>query len=177
MPPDAPENKPPSPSAASPPACERQRWSALPLCLVIAFLPALTGFLAGPGAWYGSLQKPAWNPPSWVFGPVWTLLYLMIGIALWRLWCAGGRRWSGASSALAIFAGQLLLNGLWTPCFFGLHAIGLALVVIVLLWLAIIATIVSAWRHSRLAACLLVPYGLWVSFAAFLNFTLWRLNP
>ena len=124
--------------------------------------------------WYPTIQKPSWNPPNWVFGPVWTTLYAMMAVAVWLVWQAPPqpqRTW-----ALAVFCIQLALNFAWSPLFFRWHAIGAAAVEIVFLWLAIAVFIVLAWSVSRVAAALFVPYWLWVSFAAYLNYTIWTLN-
>ena len=126
-----------------------------------------------PG-YYRALQKPDWTPPSWLFGPVWTVLYAMMAVALWLVWKEYG--FGGARFALAVFAVQLALNAAWTPLFFGLQLPGWALVDLCLMWVAILATIVVFAQHSRLAAVMLVPYLLWVSFAGVLNFSIWRLN-
>ncbi len=128
-----------------------------------------------PGEWYASLRRPSWNPPGWVFGPVWTALYAMMALAAWLVWKRGG--FIQQRTALRLFLLQLALNAAWTPLFFGLHWPSVAFAEIVLLWLAIAATLAAFRRASRPAAWLLVPYLAWVSFAAFLNFTLWRLNP
>ena len=124
--------------------------------------------------WYASLVKPMLNPPAWVFGPVWTTLYAMMGVSLWLVWRSA--RAHGKRAAYVIFAVQLLLNTLWSIIFFGLHMPDVAFAVIVMLWAAIVATMVAAGRVSRMAAWLLVPYLLWVSFAGYLNFSLWQLN-
>jgi tryptophan-rich sensory protein len=125
-----------------------------------------------PGEWYQALAKPAWTPPNWLFAPVWTVLYVMIGFAGWLVWRA-----EGASPAVAIWIVQLGLNAAWSWVMFGLHYIGAALGVIAVLWLAILLFIVTARRTSGTAAALFVPYLAWVSFAAALNFEIWRLNP
>ncbi|MBI1179906.1 MAG: tryptophan-rich sensory protein [Alphaproteobacteria bacterium] len=129
------------------------------------------GVLTAPGAWYAGLAKPAFNPPPWVFAPVWTVLYVLIGAAGWRLWRA-----APGSVAMALWWGQLALNFLWSPVFFAAHRIGLALVVIVLLLAATLGVIAAAWRRDRPAALLFAPYALWVVFATLLNAALWRLN-
>jgi benzodiazapine receptor len=149
----------------------------LGLCgwLLACFAAAAMGGLFMPGEWYASLQKPAWNPPGWIFGPVWTALYTMMAVAAWLVWRQGG--WSKQRQRLLVFLAQLTLNALWTPLFFGLHWPGVAFAEILLLWLAIAATIAAFRPVSRPAMVLLVPYLAWVSFAAVLNFTLWRLNP
>jgi translocator protein len=122
--------------------------------------------------WYPTIAKPTWTPPSWIFGPVWTALYAMMAVAAWLVWRRVG--WGGA---LVWFAVQLALNATWSPVFFGLHQIGLALVNIVLLWLAIAGTTIAFWQVMPAAGWLFVPYLAWVSFATALNFALWKLNP
>ena len=148
--------------------------SALAVCIAITFLAPVLGAWAMPGEWYATLRKPTWNPPSWIFGPVWTALYLMMATAAWLVWQRGG--WSGQRRALTLYLVQLVLNAAWTPLFFGLKMPGPAFAEILLLLGAIIATTVAFRRVNKGAAALLVPYLAWVSFAAFLNFTLWRLN-
>jgi benzodiazapine receptor len=129
------------------------------------------GFLS----WYAAIEKPAFTPPSWVFGPVWTILYLLMGVAAFLVWRKGlGLR--VVRIALAWFLVQLALNASWTPVFFGLHRIGWALLVIGLLWAAIVVTTYHFLRVFRPAGLLLVPYLLWVSFAAVLNASIWHLN-
>lgn len=135
---------------------------------------AASGLASPPGEWYASLAKPSWNPPNWIFGPVWTVLYAMIGVAGWRLWTR--RAAPDGMRALQAFALQLALNFAWTPAFFGLQQPGLALAVIVALVGAIAATIACSWRVDRAAAMLLMPYMAWVSFATALNAAIWRLN-
>ena len=132
--------------------------------------PAL-GVFGAPGEWYATLEKPSWNPPAWIFGPVWTALYLMMALAAWLVWRRVGWGWP-----LALYLVQLVLNAAWTPIFFGAHQLGWALVEILFLWLAILLTLRAFLPVDRLAGLLLVPYLAWVSFASFLNFTLWRLN-
>jgi len=148
----------------------------LGLCgwLLLCFAAASPGAVFMPGEWFAALKKPAWNPPSWIFGPVWTALYAMMAAAAWLVWRRGG--WKEQRKPLLIFLAQLALNALWTPLFFGLHRPGVAFAEIVLLWLAIVATLVAFRPVNRTAAWLLVPYLAWVSFAAVLNGTLWRLN-
>ncbi|MBI4086677.1 tryptophan-rich sensory protein [Candidatus Kaiserbacteria bacterium] len=129
--------------------------------------------------WYAGIVKPALNPPAWVFGPVWVTLYALMGIAAFLVWKRGLER-RDVRIALSIFLGQLVLNTLWSIIFFGLHSPGGALIEIVLLWLAILATIIAFAKISPPAggpaAWLLVPYMLWVSFAAYLNYAIWVLN-
>ena len=125
--------------------------------------------------WYAGLVKPALNPPAWVFAPVWTVLYFLMGVAAYLVWRKGWRRMS-VKVALGVFAGQLLLNVLWSLVFFGLHNINAGLVCIAALWMFILATMMSFARISRTAAWLLLPYLLWVSFASYLNYSLLMLN-
>lgn len=124
--------------------------------------------------WYAELNKPSFNPPNWIFGPVWTALYLMMAISAWLVWLKSG--WLDAPGALGVFCFQLLLNTAWSAIFFGLENPLAAAVEIVFLWLAIGATLLSFWKHSQLAALLLTPYLAWVSFAAVLNFSIVALN-
>lgn len=148
---------------------------ALPLWIVLAFLPSLAGIVARPGAWYQALDKPVFNPPSWIFGPAWTTLFLLMGVAAWLVWRTSG--FGGAKVALSLFVAQLLVNAVWSPTFFALYRMDLAMGVIVVLWGLILATIIAFAQHSALAAWLLAPYLAWVSFAAVLNATLWWMNP
>ncbi len=150
--------------------------NVLGLCgwLVACFAAASPGALFMPGEWYASLQKPTWNPPAWVFGPVWTTLYTMMAVSAWLVWKRGG--FVAQRKPLALFLTQLVLNAAWTPLFFGLHLIGLAFAEMILLWLAIATTLVAFRPVNPTAAWLLVPYLAWVSFAAVLNGALWNLN-
>lgn len=153
------------------------RWWALLGFLVLCFgVAGVAGWMTRPeiGGWYASIRKPSWNPPNWIFGPVWTTLYAMIAVAGWLVWQteAGPQR----SRVLWLFAIQLALNFLWTPLFFTLHRPGLAAVEIALLWIAIGAFALAAWQVSRTASLLFVPYWAWVSFAAVLNLTIWQMN-
>ena len=127
-----------------------------------------------PGEWYASLAKPSWNPPSSVFAPVWTILYILMGIAAWLVWREAG--FSGARVALSLFIVQLLLNSLWSYLFFGLHKPMVAFMEIIVLWCAILATLVGFWKVRPSAGALLIPYAAWVAYAAALNFALWRLD-
>ncbi|MEK7552140.1 MAG: TspO/MBR family protein [Patescibacteria group bacterium] len=143
--------------------------------------------------WYAGIVKPVLNPPAWIFGPVWTTLFALMGISLFLIWSsytkASEDKKKGIKVALVLFGIQLVLNTLWSIIFFGLHSPGGALIEIVFLWLAIFATIIafakisppssSIWTtagHGKLAAWLLVPYILWVSFAMYLNYAIWSLN-
>jgi len=151
-----------------------RHWLALASWLLLCLGVAASGALFMDDGWYQSLEKPPWNPPGWIFGPVWTALYTMMAVAAWLVWRRGG--FAAQRRPLALFLAQLALNAAWTPLFFGLHRPGVAFVDIVLLWLAIGATLLAFRAVSRGAAWLLAPYLAWVSFAAVLNFTLWRLN-
>ena len=151
----------------------------LGLCgwLVAAFLAAAVGAAASieARAFYAELAQPPWAPPGWVFGPVWTVLYAAMGVAAWLVWRERGFR--GARGALALFLAQLVLNALWSWLFFGWRLGAAAFGEILLLWLAILATLVAFWRVRAAAGALLVPYLLWVGFAAALSWRIWRLNP
>lgn len=151
-----------------------RRWLALASWLLLCFSVATFGGMFTPGEWYASLKKPSWNPPGWIFGPVWVALYTMMGISAWLVWQRG--EFAGQRRPLTLFLVQLTLNAVWSPLFFGLHSPALAFVEIVLLWLAIVATFCTFHPVSQVAAWLLMPYVAWVGFAAVLNFTLWRLN-
>ena len=142
--------------------------------MALSFAAAGVGSRFLPGDWYDHLVKPAFNPPAWVFAPVWTPLDLVMGIAAWLVWQKRGL--ARVAPARAPFLAQLALNAAWSWLFFGLHHLGWALVDLAALWLAIGATLLAFWAHRPLAGLLLVPYLLWVSFAALLNFQLWRLN-
>lgn len=141
----------------------------------------LTGFLGSFATrdsittWYAQLSRPSFTPPDWTFGVVWPVLYVMMGISAFLIWNVGIDK-RQVKVALGCFALQLILNGLWTLIFFGLHLIGFALVEIVILWAAILMTILSFWKESKPAALLLLPYILWVSFAVVLNASLFLLN-
>lgn len=139
--------------------------------IVLTFLAPAAGAFTPPGGWYQTLNKPSWNPPPWIFGPVWTALYLMMAVAAWLVW-----RRVGQGYALRLYFVQLVLNAAWTPVFFGAHQLGAAFIAIICLWIAILLTLRAFGDVSRPAGLLLVPYLAWVSFASVLNFTLWRLN-
>lgn len=142
--------------------------------LGLCFATARIGSTFIPGEWYIQLKKPPWTPPGYLFGPVWTLLYTMMGLAAWLVWRHAG--FSGARLALSIFVVQLVLNGMWSWIFFGMHKVGLAFAEILLLWLMILITIFAFWHQYVLAGVLLIPYLAWVSFAAALNFSIWWIN-
>lgn len=142
--------------------------------LMASFAAGWIGSRFLPGEWYVALAKPAWNPPNWIFGPVWTVLYVLMAVAAWLVWRQAG--FGGAGAALGLFVFQLALNALWSYLFFGRQQIGLALVEIVVLWGTILAVTILFWGVNRVAGALMVPYLGWVGFASFLNFTLWSLN-
>lgn len=144
-------------------------------CVAASFIPGAVGSRFEPGAWYSRLDKAALTPPSWVFPVVWPVLYLMMGVALWRFVESGAPR-ARRVAGVTMFAVQLVLNGLWSYLFFGLRRPDLALLEIVVLWLAIVAVLVAFVRHDRGAASLLVPYLAWVTFATYLNFEVWRMQ-
>ena len=131
--------------------------------------PAVTG-------WYVTVQKPVFSPPNEVFAPVWTILYMLMAVALYLVW---HKRENGVRDnlALQLFAVQLTLNVFWSVVFFGLHSIGGGLILICLLGMTLLATIRRFWSISKFAAACLIPYFLWLSFATVLNFAIWRLNP
>src|SRR5512137_563549 len=131
--------------------------------LALSFTAAAMGGFFLPGEWYAGLRKPSWNPPNWIFGPVWTVLYATMAVAAWLVWKRGG--FAVRRFALSFFLMQLLLNALWSPLFFGLRNPGLAFVNIVLLWLAVLATVVAFCKTRPLTGALLVPYLAWVTFA------------
>lgn len=145
----------------------------LVLCLVVSGIGA-TITATTVRTWYPTLHKPPFNPPDWVFAPVWTTLYVLMAIAGWRVWRRA--RLEVTRKALIVFVVQLALNLAWSFIFFGLQQISLALVEIVILLLAIIANTILFWRIDRWAGALFVPYVLWVAFATVLNASLWLLN-
>jgi len=145
--------------------------------LAVVFAVAGLGSLAtSPNipTWYAGLAKPSWNPPNWLFGPVWSVLYVCMATAAWLVWRKGG--WAQARRALSLFALQLALNGAWSWLFFGLHRPGAAFVELVALLAAILATTIAFWGRSLAAGILMLPYLGWVAFASVLNFSIWRLN-
>jgi benzodiazapine receptor len=147
---------------------------SLVLWIAISMAAGFVGSRFMPGEWYAALAKPSWNPPAAVFGPVWSTLYLLMGVAAWLVWRKAG--FAGATLALSLFFIQLVLNSLWSYLFFGLHQPGWAFCELVVLWLVILATTIKFWQVSVPAGVLLLPYLGWVAFAGVLNWTLWRLN-
>jgi len=143
--------------------------------LLAAFVAGAVGAIASVDAasFYAQLSKPSWAPPGWVFGPVWSALYALMGVATWLVWRSPGPK----RLALGLFGAQLTVNALWSWLFFAWHWGALAAVDVLALVALIVATIAAFWRTSRLAALLLVPYLLWVSFASVLTWAVWRSNP
>ncbi len=145
-------------------------------------LPLLAGGLgavatnSSVSTWYRTLRKPPWNPPAWVFGPVWTVLYLMMGLASWLVWQKRPAHEKKVSEALKWYGLQFTLNSLWSPIFFGMRRVGVAMIDIVALWSALLTCLMKFGRVQPLAGWLLVPYFLWVSFASTLNAAIWWLN-
>ncbi|HSQ31761.1 MAG TPA: TspO/MBR family protein [Gemmatimonadaceae bacterium] len=144
--------------------------------IAVSLLAGAIGAVASvnAGSFYNQLVRPAWAPPGWLFGPVWTLLYILMGIAAWLVWRAAG--WSGARAALTLFVLQLAINTLWTWIFFAWRNGALALADIIVLLIFIVATMIAFSRFSRVAAALLVPYLGWVAFATALTAAVWSRN-
>lgn len=147
----------------------------LVVSLLVCFGAAFIGSRFLPDEWFGKLKKPGWNPPNWLFAPVWTILYILMAISAWRIWEVAG--FAGAAIPLVLFALQLALNAAWSALFFGRHRPDLALADIVVLWFAILATTLAFYSVDQLGATLLIPYFAWVSFASLLNLEIWRMNP
>lgn len=166
----------PDPDADPRPSPARQAaWlmGVVAVCLAAAGAGgALTA--TSVGDWYQTIAKPSWTPPDWLFGPVWTALYLLMAVSAWLVWRCGG--WTRSQAALGLFGLQLALNVGWSAIFFGMRSPGLAFGEILALWLAILLTTIAFWARSTLAALLLTPYLVWTSFAVMLNFAIWRLN-
>lgn len=151
----------------------RTRSFALPAFLALVVGGGLIiGYLTAPGAWYQALEKPSFNPPNWIFGPVWTILYVIIGVVGWRIWRRGK-----ASPAMALWWMQLALNFLWSPVFFGLHQILAAAIIVSALFVTVLAFMAFAWRVDRVSTMLFLPYAAWVGFASALNIAILSLNP
>ncbi len=158
-------------------APKRKQIIGLVAWIAVCFTAAAIGSAASiqAASFYAQLVHPSWAPPPNVFGPVWTLLYSLMGVAAWLVWRVGGFR--AARVALGLFLAQLAVNALWSWLFFGWHRGALAFSNIILLWLLVGATLVAFWRVRPLAGVLLVPYLLWISVASALNYAVWRLNP
>ena len=148
---------------------------AVVLCELAGVVGSVFTFPSIP-TWYASLEKPSFNPPNWLFAPVWLILYALMGVAVFFVWSKGLES-KGAKVALSVFVVQLFLNVLWSNMFFGLHSVFYGFVIIVALWVSIALTVVAFARVSRTASVLLLPYILWVSFASVLNYYIWLLNP
>lgn len=145
------------------------------LILALTFLAGFFGAIitkANIHTWYFQLTRPPGSPPNWIFAPVWTILYVLMAVAAWRVWRRSGKN----PDVLNIWFWQLFFNALWTPVFFGLHQIGLALIIIVVLDVLVIFTICAFAKHDRVAATMLLPYLLWICYATYLNLGYWWLN-
>jgi benzodiazapine receptor len=152
-------------------ACLQKYLSLLLFIVLVLGGGLLIGYATLPGAWYAALAKPPFNPPNWIFGPAWSLLYVLIAIAGWRTW-----RHDPTGISMKVWGIQLVLNFLWSPTFFGARMIGPALVVIVALLVTIIVFIIRSWNSDRVSAWLFMPYAAWVAFATLLNASLFWLN-
>lgn len=148
--------------------------AGLIIWIIICFIPAIIGSQFGPSDWYQALNKPDWNPPNWIFGPVWTLLYFLMGISVWIIWKNYGLK--NAAIPIGFFIVQLIFNAAWSWLFFGLENVSLAFVDIILLWTFILITLIMFWKLDTWSGVLLIPYIAWVSFATFLNYNIWQLN-
>lgn len=146
-------------------------WQLFFTFLGATFAAAATGMIFQPGAWYEGLQKPSWTPPRWAFPVVWTTLYLLMSFAAMRVALL-----PGSGQALAFWSLQIALNTLWSPIFFGAHRMGLGFIIITFLWLAVAAVLISFWSLDFWAGALILPYLVWVTVAAALNFSVWRRN-
>ena len=149
-------------------------WKKLSIAILIPLLVGLIGSyftISSVNTWYSTLEKPSFNPPSWLFGPVWTILYVLMGIAFYLVWIAKKNK-----TAINLYSVQLGFNLLWSLLFFGLKSPLYGLICIIALWLAIVATIFAFYKISKTAAGLMVPYILWVSFASVLNYMVFVLN-
>lgn len=147
-------------------------WLGLLVFLGLVAGAAVLGAMAMPDAWYASLQKPSFNPPGWIFGPTWTFLYILMAVAAWRVY-----RMDGWGLAIGLWLIQLAVNAAWSPIFFGMHRIDLALLTIIALDILVIATMAVFFRKDLIAGWLMLPYLGWIAFATALNLTIWQLNP
>ncbi len=147
------------------------RAALTPFIVLVVGGGLLIGFFTAPGPWYEALAKPPFNPPNWIFGPVWTVLYVCIAVAGWRIW-----QRDRAGVAMRLWWLQLALNFLWSPVFFGMQQVVFALAIIITLLLAILSFIWAAWGTDKVSAWLFVPYAVWVAFASMLNASIWQLN-
>ena len=156
------------------PGAARKQIFCLAILLILCFVVGgVGGMTTAPNIpiWYAGLAKPPWTPPDWIFGPVWSLLYLSMAVAAWLVW-----RQKDSTPPMVLFGVQLAFNAAWSWLFFGLRSPGAAFADVVLLWTVIVATTVAFWRRSTLAGILFLPYLAWVSFASALNFAIWRMN-
>jgi tryptophan-rich sensory protein len=156
---------------------DRQSWVSLVPFVVVCFAAAGIGSLftaRSVNTWYPQLRRPEWTPANWIFGPVWTTLYLLMGISAWLVWRS--TTWSAGWFPLTLFAIQLVLNSLWSVIFFGLRQVGAAFAEVLLLWMMVVATTLAFLPISILAAWLLIPYLGWILFASYLNFRIWQMN-
>lgn len=154
-----------------------KKYLVLFLFLLLCF--SIAGFggyftSASVTTWYVTLKKPLWNPPSWLFGPVWTLLYIFIAVSGWLVWMKGVSK--PVRVVLIVYFIQIFFNAIWSPVFFGLHNPFLAFIIICFLWVSIGIYLYLSWSISLPAYILFIPYWAWVTFASILNFTIWRLN-
>jgi tryptophan-rich sensory protein len=148
-----------------------RNWKSLLVFLLITVGAAATGTISQPDAWFNALAKPSFMPPTWLFPPVWSLLYFLMAFAAWRVY-----RSDGVRAAIVLWFVQLVANAAWTPLFFGLHRVDLALADIVVLIVLIVATTIVFFRRDRVAGVLMIPYLAWVGFATALTFAIWKLN-
>lgn len=147
---------------------------ALVVILLSSLAAASTGSIFRPGTWYAGLRKPTWVPPNWLFGPAWAVMYAVMSAAAFLVWSFADPDLRG--TALGLYAVQLVLNAMWSPVFFGLRRMALAVVEVALLWLAVLATTLAFFQVNYWAGLLFLPYLLWVTFASYLTWTMWRLN-
>ncbi len=146
----------------------------LAISIGLSFSAGLVGAQFRPGAWYAQLAKPRWTPPDSIFGPVWSVLYVMMGVAAWLVWLESGI--PAAAVAFTLFVTQLVLNAAWSWLFFGLRRPDLAFGEILLLWAAILATLVSFCQVRLMAGVILIPHLVWISYVALLNYSIWKMN-
>jgi tryptophan-rich sensory protein len=161
---------------------ESSKLKEIPKLVASILIPLIIGFLGSSATmaeiptWYAALSKPSWSPPNWLFGPVWTTLYILMGISLYLVWSKGLDR-RDVRFAILIFGVQLLLNMLWSVVFFSYHALFGSFILILILWISILANIIAFYVISKPAGILLVPYIVWVSIASYLNYSVYILNP
>ena len=148
-----------------------RNWKSLVVFILITAAAAATGTISQPDAWFNALAKPSFMPPTWLFAPVWSVLYFLMAVAAWRVY-----RIEGVRAAIVLWFVQLVVNAAWTPLFFGLHRVDFALADIVVLIVLIVATTIAFFRRDRLAGALLIPYLAWVCFATALTYAIWKLN-